>query len=419
MAAFANPAGKTTVEAYSYLKNRLLEELKDAMPIDAIILGMHGAMVAENCDDCEGDLLKSIRDIVGPDIPIGAGLDPHAHLTEKMINHADILTFMKEWPHIDALDVVTWAFNLIADYAEGKINNPIMSVYDCQMIGSYHTFTSPVKELVDEIKSLEGKKGVLSISIIHGFEPADVLDMGTKILVITDNQKEKGLQLSKYIGEKLYAMRGKTAPEYLDLKAGIDCAEQSEKFPVLIADTSDVTGGGDPGDATYILEELLLRNIKGGLITSLADPVAVKLAISAGIGATLPWRIGGKTCRASGKPLDVKANVQGIFLPNAIESACGETNTDTIAVIKVDDIEIVLRTSRETFMTYQPMEALGINLQNKKIIVVKSANNFYAGHEKIAAGVLYLKTDGAFDPLKADYKNINRKMWPFMESEIT
>ena len=418
MAAFANPGGKTTVSAYRYLKNLLLKELKSAMPVDAVVLALHGAMVSEDCDDCEGDLLQAVREIVGPDIPIGAGLDPHAHLTSKMTENADILTFMKQWPHIDALDVATWAFDLTADVAEGKISKPVMSVFDCRMIGYYHTLSSPVKELVDETISLEGKDGVLSISIIHGFEPADVRDMGTKILVITDNQAEKGQQLASSIGQKLYSMRGRTAPRYLGLKEGIDEIERSEKLPVLVADTSDVTGGGDPGDATFILEQLLARNIEGGLITSLADPQAVMLAKKAGVGATIPLRIGGKTCPASGKPLDVIAHILGIFPPDSIVDTGEGSNQDSIVVIKVDGIEIVLRSSRDTFMTYQPMQSLGLNLANKRVIVVKSANNFYAGHEEIAGSFLYLKTPGEFDPFQADYKKINRDIWPFVDDPL-
>jgi len=415
MAAFANPGGKTTTSAYSYLKNLLLEELQVAMPVDAVVLALHGAMVSEDCDDCEGDILAAVREIVGPDIPVGAGLDPHAHLTNKMTESADILTFMKQWPHIDALDVATWAFDLTADVAEGKISKPVMSVYDCRMIGYYHTLSSPVKELVDETISLEAEDDILSISIIHGFEPADVEDMGTKILVITDNQPEKGQQIAKSIGQKLHLMRGHTAPVYLTLKEGIDEVERTKNLPVLVADTSDVTGGGDPGDATFILEELLSRKIDGGLITSLADPQAIKLAIKAGVGATVPLRIGGKTCKASGEPIDVEAQIMGVFLPNSIAETCEENNPDAIVVIKVDGIEIVLRSSRETFMTYQPLLSLGINLESKRVIVVKSANNFYAGHEEIAGSFLYLKTPGAFNPQTAEYKKINRNIWPFVD----
>jgi len=113
--------------------------------------------------------------------------------------------------------------------------------------------------------------------------------------------------------------------------------------------------------------------------------------------------------------LDVEAEVLKIVAPNTLKSECGETNLDSIAVIKVDGIEIVLRTSRETFMNYQPMEALGINLKDKSVIVVKSANNFSAGHEAIAGSFLYLETPGKFDPLTANYKKINRAIWPFVD----
>lgn len=142
------------------------------------------------------------------------------------------------------------------------------------------------------------------------------------------------------------------------------------------------------------------------------------LAKKAGVGATIPLRIGGKTCPASGKPLDVIAHILGIFPPDSIVDTGEGSNQDSIVVIKVDGIEIVLRSSRDTFMTYQPMQSLGINLANKRVIVIKSANNFYAGHEEIAGSFLYLKTPGEFDPFQADYKKINRDIWPFVDDPL-
>ena len=122
-AAMAEPAGKTTAEAWKFLRGRLLEDLRSAMPVDLVVLPLHGAMVAEGCDDCEGDILALVRDIVGPDVPIGAGLDAHAHLTQKMVDAADILVFMKEWPHIDVPLTIENAFRLTAKVAEGRIEH--------------------------------------------------------------------------------------------------------------------------------------------------------------------------------------------------------------------------------------------------------------------------------------------------------
>ncbi|MFM1856026.1 MAG: hypothetical protein RLZ83_1335, partial [Pseudomonadota bacterium] len=76
---FAEPAGLVSREAFETLRDEVLQQLRAAMPVDGVLLGMHGAMVADGCDDCEGDILEHVRAIVGPDVPIGVELDPHCH----------------------------------------------------------------------------------------------------------------------------------------------------------------------------------------------------------------------------------------------------------------------------------------------------------------------------------------------------
>src|SRR3546814_9352976 len=97
------------------------------MPFDMILLALHGAMVAEGYDDCEGDILARVREIVGPDVPVGAELDLHCHITDMMIRHATALVAYKEYPHVDIPDRAEELFSLIADAAEGK-TKPVMEI---------------------------------------------------------------------------------------------------------------------------------------------------------------------------------------------------------------------------------------------------------------------------------------------------
>ena len=104
MVAAAQPSGTTTRHAYESLRDELLGDLKAALPVDMVLLGLHGAMVADGYDDCEGDLLARVRELVGPDVVVGAELDPHNHLTPAMVGNADLLIAFKEYPHTDALE---------------------------------------------------------------------------------------------------------------------------------------------------------------------------------------------------------------------------------------------------------------------------------------------------------------------------
>ena len=144
-------------------------------------------------------------------------LDPHCHLTLKRVQLADIIILYKEFPHTDVVeraeDLLTWCCARFASEIR-----PVMSLYDCRQIGSYPTTLPLMRGFVDRTAAMEGKDGVLSVSIGHCFPYADVPEMSGRILVITDGDKAKADRLATEIGEEFVAMRGRTAPDYCDPK---------------------------------------------------------------------------------------------------------------------------------------------------------------------------------------------------------
>ncbi|MEM7025435.1 MAG: M81 family metallopeptidase, partial [Pseudomonadota bacterium] len=194
--AWAEPAGTVARNVYEDLRDRILGELDAAMPVDAVALGLHGSMVAHGYDDCEGDLLARVRAMVGPGVPISAELDPHCHLTEQMVDAANILICYKEFPHTDFVPRAEEVVELTLQMARGEIR-PHMALYDCRMIASFPTSREPMRSFVDDIMAREGKDGILSISVAHGFSFGDVPGMGTKMLVVTDDRPEQGAALAE------------------------------------------------------------------------------------------------------------------------------------------------------------------------------------------------------------------------------
>ena len=163
--AGASPAGTTSRAAYEALRDEVLTQLRAALPVDVVALGLHGAMVADGYEDCEGDLLKRVRDIVGPKVKVGAELDLHCNLTPAMVEYADVLVPYKESPHIDVLERGEELVQILADATIGK-TKPVMSVFDCRMVTSSPTTREPMKSFVARMQALEGKDGVLSVSIV-------------------------------------------------------------------------------------------------------------------------------------------------------------------------------------------------------------------------------------------------------------
>jgi microcystin degradation protein MlrC len=409
--------------AYETMKAEILNELRAAMPVNMVVMELHGAMVAQGYNDVEGDLLAAMRDIVGPDVPIGAAMDGHAHLSQKMIDAADIMVFFKEWPHIDFHETRTRAFNLTTDVAEGKIK-PHLALYDVRMAALYHTLEEPVKSVVADMKEAEKDEDVLVVNFIHGYPWADVPEMGTKMLVITNDAPEKGAALAKSFGQRLFALRGKTAKAHFDLEEGLDVAAASKKHPTIIADFSDMTSGGAPGDATFLLRGLMERGVEDGIIAGLWDPMAIKIIEDLSPGDRVNLRIGGKTGPMSGQPVDLETKVCSVrknvclnsFLTEIAESNEG-ADVGTIAVVRSHGIDIVLLEERIPIYGYKVLEGLGLDPKNRRFIVVKSGNSFYPGYVDIAGDVLYVMSPGLLGRIEQQtMRNIQRPKWPWDEN---
>jgi len=414
MVAGAQPSGITTRHAYETLRDELLGDLRAALPVDMVLLGLHGAMVADGYDDCEGDLLQRVRAMVGPEVVVGAELDPHNHLTEAMVSNADVLISFKEYPHTDILERGLELVDLCAAQREGRIQ-PVAAVVDCGMIVTLHTSHQPARGFVDRLQSLEGKDGVLSISITHGFAWGDVPGMGTKVLVYTDGNAAQAQALARQLADELIAMREALNLDFPDIDASLDEALAFEGGPVVLADSADNPGGGASGDSTFVLRRMVERGIRNAAIGPLWDPVAARIAFDAGVGARLMLRIGGKIGPLSGDPIDLDCSIKALKHDMVMTGLAGTPmQMGDCALVEAAGIEIVLISLRNQAMGTDMFTQLGCELATKKIIVVKSSQHFYASFSQVAAHVIYVGAPGAVarDLGTLPYRNIGRPKWP-------
>ena len=188
-----------------------------------------------------------------------------------------------------------------------------MSLYDCRQIQSYPTTLPLMRAFVDRIKAMEGKDGILSISIGHCFPYADVPELSGRVLVVADGDKAKADALATKLGEELVSMRGKTMPEFLDTEGGVAAALAFNAAPVVMAEPSDNAGGGAPSDNTSILRELIARKRRATRRWGRSGTRwRCGSASTPALGATFPLRFGGKTGPASGQPIDAMVEVIGL-----------------------------------------------------------------------------------------------------------
>ncbi len=409
----ASPAGLTNRADYETMRDEILEQLRAALPLDGVLLGLHGAMVAHGYDDVEGDVIERVRAIVGPDCVIGVELDPHCHLTLKRVRLADIIVLYKEFPHTDVVERAEDVLRLVIATIKGEIR-PKMALFDARQVGSYPTTLPLMRAFVDRVSAMEGHGGVLSVSIGHCFPYADVPEMGGRVLVVTDGDKPLADRLATEIGLEFVAMRGRTAPEYLSVEAAIATALQVNGAPVVIADPADNAGGGAPSDNTTVLRHMIARGVENAALGPIWDPVAVRLCFDAGLGAVFPLRFGGKIGPASAQPVDAEVTVMG--LARDCQQSFGPTQVKLgdCACVRVGGIDVVLIANRTQALGLELFRNVGVEPTQRKILVVKSTNHFHAAFGPIAEKVLYVDSDG---PLPRDYSRIpytrvQRPIWP-------
>ncbi|MDH5537781.1 MAG: M81 family metallopeptidase [Rhizobacter sp.] len=419
LATFAQPSGITVRAVYESLRDELLDNLRAAMPVDVVLLSLHGAMVADGYDDCEGDLLGRVREIVGPDAVIGGELDPHCHLTEAMLGAANHLVMFKEYPHIDSALRAEEVFAIAVD-ALGKRVKPVMAMFDCRMLGVFRTPVEPMKGFVARMQSFEGRDGILSVSLGHSFPWADVADVGARMLVVADNDPQAAAALAEKLGMELFAMREQTLTKLItpdQLVEHVLAAPPGK--PIVAADTADNAGGGSPSDATFILQTLLDRKAASAgpvLLGLLWDPMAFAIAEEAGVGAALMLRLGGKSGPISGDPIDLQVTVRQLAYDGTQSfGKSAKASTGNLAWLQTEQgIDIVVNTNRTQLFDPDAFDKLGLDCGAYRLIVVKSTQHFYAGFAPIASEVLYVTAPGG---VRVDFVNLpltKRKLpyWP-------
>ena len=413
---WAEPSGPTNKADYESMRDEILAQLRAAMPVNGVLLGLHGAMIAYGYDDAEGDLLEHVRAIVGPKVTIGVELDPHCHLTEKRCRLADIIILYKEYPHTDFLERAEELVTLVLKTIRKEIR-PVMSLYDCRMHDLFPTSRDPARSFVDKMQRLEGSNGILSVSLGHAFAQGDVPEHGTRMLVVTDNAKARGDALAKELGEEVRAKRGQWYAPVLPYKEAINAAYAEPKGPIVVADPSDNAGGGAASDNTNIIHELIRRGAVDACVGPVWDPVAVDFCHKAGLGARLKLRFGGKAAAGSGIPVDADAEVIGLIENGEQSFGAAKVTFGNAAGIRIGGVEVSLIAKRTQALGVEIFEHVGIVLAAKRYIGVKSTNHFHASFGPIAAKVLYCDGGGPSSPdvTKYPYTKITRPLWPHDE----
>jgi microcystin degradation protein MlrC len=423
LCAWAQPGGPLPRADYEELRDELLADLRAAGKVDFVFLVLHGAMVAQgHYWDCEGDILRRVRGIVGDSTPVGALLDLHGNVSEDMVASGAILVACKEYPHIDYPQRAEELYALLARGArEGLRTRTVMR--RVPMLGIMGTTEEPMRGFVRKMQARERAPGILSISAMHGFPWSDTPYTSAAMIVVHDGDDavaaEDACRFARELSSDLFELRTTASARRLPIHEALDAAlRDSERVgnrPVVIADGSDNPGGGAACDSTFILRALLDRGITGAALGMIWDPESVAIATEAGVGHEVQLSIGGKTGAMSGDPVEAKVTVLACRA-DASQRSFGELRDELgpAVAVRVGGVDVVLNSVRQQVFSPDCFTQLGIDPAAKRFVVVKSTQHFRAHFDPIAGATVYCDAPGALNTNLAalPYRNLRRPLWP-------
>jgi microcystin degradation protein MlrC len=380
-----------------------------------VLLNLHGAMVAEGEDDCEGNLVSAIRARL-PRAVIGVELDLHCHVSDRLMAGADIVVTYKEYPHVDVDARAEDVWRLAEATWRGAIR-PVTATIDCRMLAVWRTPRQPVRGLVDDMSAREGHDGVLSVSFAHGFPWADIADVGARMIVIADGDAGLADRVAREFQQRIWALRFETRDTLMTLEEAVKAALSPEPGVTVLADVCDNAGAGTSSDATFLLRALVDAGAKDVLTGFFWDPVSVKLCFEAGVGSVLPLRIGGKVSPFSGDPVDLEVTVKALKPDATITYGNGKQPLGDAALVSAGGIDIALNALRTQTFHPDGFAGLGADIGAYRSVFVKSAQHFSAGFAPVADRIRYVSAGGAADP---DFEKIvllraGRPLWPLVD----
>ncbi len=424
ISAAAQPSGPVTREAFDRIANVILEAAKaHAGTIDGVLLGLHGAMVTEFCEDGEGELLKRLRAVLGPKVPIGVTLDPHANVTRAMTELADIVVSYKTYPHVDVRETGRLAAGILQRTMAGEIR-PVTLRAERPMLEEVNggrTDIGPMVARIAKAKAYEQEPGVFAVSINGGFGNADIAEVGPTVLVTCQGDLEHHRGFAEALVDDMWQRRFEMVTPFLPVADAVAeaAAYVATSGPLIIADYADNPGGGGYGDATGLLQAMIEAGLSDACFGPIVDPQAAAELHKAQPGSTVSVRLGGKVDPAiGGGPLALTGTLvslsEGDYVGDGPMLGGLNASWGRCAVLRVGEIEILVTTIRAQMNDLQQFRAFGIDPAARRVVALKSMQHFRAAFEPIAGKVIVCDSGALCTPdlTKLPYRRVRRPIFP-------
>jgi microcystin degradation protein MlrC len=421
IATYAVPSGTLTSEAFERICEELLSSLRAALPLDGVLLALHGATVSAEHPDADGEVLARVRALVGDKVPIVVTFDLHANVSPRMIGLSTAAVAYRSNPHLDQAERGREAAGLMARILRGEIR-PVQALETPPLIiaiSGQHTATAPARGLYDDLAHVLTWPGILSASVCMGFYYSDVAEMGASFWAVADGDTELAHRAARWMADRAWQRRAEFATTLPSPSEAVRLAAEAVETPVVLMDIGDNVGGGSPADSTVLLAEIMRQNVPNGLVV-LYDPEGVQACLAAGPGAEVSLAVGGRSGPLHGEPVAIRGRVRvlsdGRFVETQVRhGGWGACDQGITAQIETEQGHAIVLTSRRMApMSLEQVLSLGIKPERYRVIVVKGVVAPRAAYQPIAARIVLTDTPGvtADNPRHFTYHHRRVPMFP-------
>jgi microcystin degradation protein MlrC len=389
----------------------IIEDLERKMPVSGVYLALHGALAVRDVPRPEAEIARRIREIVGEKVPIVASFDLHGNEDKEFLKWANASLVIKRYPHYDSFLQGGRSANLLYRMMKGNYISTTATRKPAILTASVLQWTgqSPSMNIMERARRWEARQPDTYVNVFYGFPWSDVPDIGTTVQVITNNNQKLADSIAEDMAAYIWRVRQDfalgTFPMPEEAVKETRQAISRDQVPVVLADYSD-----RPGDATWILRELIQNRINRVLYATIRDEgVIEKLKLAdAKPGDHFDMGVGGFTGEQAGSPVRIKGKIV-FFGPR--------WSFEHIAVIEYGEHNLLFITP--TYMQITSPEALRfdqIDPDNYDVFVVKSRVHFRGGFDETGYAKTILVVDAPgpwFGTVRLDA--LNYKYGPISE----
>ncbi len=417
------PGGAATVETFSWVRDELLQSLNAALPVDGVLLALHGAMVTDQHPDVEGQILETIRQCIGSQVPLVVTIDLHANVTEMMVRAADVLVPYHCLPHIDIFETGARAADVLRrilfDGAEPcTAFSKIPAVVPAER-SSTEAATGVAVEFKQKLLQLEAEPRVLSAGLTPVQPWMDIPELGSSVLVTTDSDPSFAREACGQLADTFWHRRREYLPELVSAQEAVRQALAVSDGLVVLSDAADATTSGAPGDSVWILNELMKHDWPREVLVTVVAPDVVIAAEQAGVGSPLATSLGGVLDDRFGMQLTFEGVVQSCFDARfAMTGHIGKNMPIEMgrgAVLRQKNICVIVTSRSGPHFAPELFRAAGFDPFKASVVVAKSPCGFRAVYQSRAAAVYSVCAPGCApsDFWNQTFTNIPRPLWPW------